>query len=327
MPVYRDPVHDFGFFKFDPSLLTSTPLIEIELNPSGAQPQTKVLIMGNNAGEKLTFIETAIGRTDRNAFEGLDCNTFFISASDISTHGSSGSPVLNLQGQAVALKTWGNASTNSSWYLPLHRVQRALHLLQQGLPIKRGTVQVAFLYTAYPDVKRLGVAPKMIEDHRAAFPNGDGMLVVNKPLPKGPGSVANMRNGDVVWELNGKKLRGFVDLAEALDSNAGGKAKWKLIRAGELLEVESEVQDFDDISPSEYVEISGGLVCGMDYLIALQHGRPLEVGSFFLGFYCDLTVTIDSVVCCGDRCFQVFIYVAMAYRLVVIVYLSLRCIY
>ena len=281
VPVYRDPVHDFGFFKFDTSRLESTPHVEIELNPDGAQPQTKVMIMGNNAGEKLTFIETAIGRTDRNAFEELDCNTFFISASDISTFGSSGSPVLNLKGQAVALKTWGNASTNSSWYLPLHRVLRALKLLQRDMPIKRGTIQVSFLYTAYPDILRLSVPSATVDKHKAEFPKGDGMIVVNKLLPNGPGSRAGMRNGDVVYKVNGRMVQGFVDLAEMMDENCGKELEWTVVRAGKEVLIKAVVQDFDDISPSEYVEISGGLVCGMDYLIALQHNRPLEVREVF----------------------------------------------
>lgn len=33
----RDPVHDFGFFKFDPSKVKFMPLCEIEMAPDGAK--------------------------------------------------------------------------------------------------------------------------------------------------------------------------------------------------------------------------------------------------------------------------------------------------
>lgn len=35
VPIYRDPVHDFGFFKFDPALLKFMTCVELELAPTG----------------------------------------------------------------------------------------------------------------------------------------------------------------------------------------------------------------------------------------------------------------------------------------------------
>lgn len=37
VPIYYDPVHDFGFFRFDPSALRFLDVAEIELNPDGAK--------------------------------------------------------------------------------------------------------------------------------------------------------------------------------------------------------------------------------------------------------------------------------------------------
>ena len=50
--VYRDPVHDFGFYRFDPDLLTRKSITELALDPEGAKQGVEIRVVGNDAGEK-----------------------------------------------------------------------------------------------------------------------------------------------------------------------------------------------------------------------------------------------------------------------------------
>ena len=42
----------------------------------------------------------------------------------------------------MALNAGGKFGANTAFYLPLHRVERALRRLQAGLPVTRGSIQV-----------------------------------------------------------------------------------------------------------------------------------------------------------------------------------------
>ena len=50
-PVYRNPVHDFGFLQFDPQAIRYMNLTELKLQPAGARVGSEIRVVGNDAGE------------------------------------------------------------------------------------------------------------------------------------------------------------------------------------------------------------------------------------------------------------------------------------
>lgn len=275
-PVYRDPVHDFGILKFDPKAIKHMPIEQLELCPEQAKVGVEIRLVGNDAGEKMSILSGVISRLDRDApdyGEGYcDFNTCYYQASSAASGGSSGSPVVNIKGNAIALQAGGRCDgASTAYFLPLDRPKRALRCIQEGKPITRGDIQCQFKLKPYDECRRLGLTPECEAEMRRAFPAITNLLVVDLVLPEGPAS-GKVMEGDVLVKVNDELLTSFVRLDEIFDSSVEQDVKLELQRGGETIITTVTVGDLHKITPDRFVSVAGASFHSLSYQQARLYG-------------------------------------------------------
>ncbi|WJX32215.1 Protease Do-like 7 [Trifolium repens] len=279
-PIYRDPVHDFGFFQYDPSAIQFLNYEEIPLAPEGACVGLEIRVVGNDSGEKVSILAGTLARLDRDAphykKDGYnDFNTFYMQAASGTKGGSSGSPVIDWQGRAVGLNAGSKTTSASAFFLPLERVVRALRYLQKGsetyvdkwmpVSIPRGTLQVTFLHKGFDETRRLGLKTETEQIVRNASPASEtGMLVVESVVPGGPG-YKNLEPGDVLVRVNGEVITQFLKLETILDDSVNSNIELQIERGGASKSLTLSVQDLHSITPNYFLEVSGAVIQPLSY--------------------------------------------------------------
>lgn len=276
VPLYRDPVHDFAFLQYDPADLKYARPATLTLRPDKVSTGLDIRVIGSDGGEQLSILTGTIARLDRHVpsygrYGYNDFNTFYLQAASSTSGGSSGSPVIDFDGDVVALNAAANTKTASSFFLPLPRIQHALNKLQTGEPITRGGLQTLFRHQPFRELNRLGLDEPTEKRVRKHDTKNNGMLTVRQVIA---GGVADelLQEGDILVGIDEKIITSFIALEDLLDKSIGSTLSVAVVRHGEALTLSIKAADLHAIQPDRFVELGDSILQNM----SIQHARAMN---------------------------------------------------
>ncbi|ODV62630.1 uncharacterized protein ASCRUDRAFT_20851, partial [Ascoidea rubescens DSM 1968] len=316
-PIYIDPVHDFMFLKYDPLKLKflKANCLNLVSNPNTIKLglEFKIFCLNNNNLKNLNNLN------DLNQFEEnentlnvlsgfvskLDCNAPFygpLSYNDFNTEYiqgltynsfnllnkddldqrflTSGSPVLDINGNVIALQTSSfinnnDTSTSTNFFLPLYRINYIFKKIQLNFNQNTLFKTITWVLRTFNECRKLGLQSSIESIAREKFPDINGLLVAKVILPFGP-AFNKIREGDILISINNYDICSLIQIDEILDNSINEKISIVVERSGENIKLEIKVQDLFDVSPLKFLDVSGETFNNISYNVARHFNLPVK---------------------------------------------------
>ncbi len=245
-----DPVNDLALLKIDANGLPTVPLAAADDVRIG---QTTVAIgnaLGKYANTVTRGILSGLGR-DLDATDGLTGTSErleeLLQTDAAINAGNSGGPLLNSRGEVIGVDTAvENGAHGLGFAIPVSEVRKVLGSYARYGAIARPRFGVRYV----------AITPELVRER--ALPYTYGALVdADDPndasvLPGSPAYAAGVRQGDIILEVDGKRLEGKRTLAKVIQSKEVGDAvTLKIARGGELLALSAQLDAFPPYAPAQ----------------------------------------------------------------------------
>ncbi len=266
--MYYDPWQDFAFLKVDPKQIPAQ-TAGLKLKPNAVIENEEVFLIGNNGGREFSFLSGRVA--SRFDSTGLFPNQSFRVTMN-SAPGSSGSPVLNMQGEVIGINHSGN-SASSAFALPSNYILDALNQLLHGkLPLRKHT-------GALVDYVSLGTAEKhyklpvaTVQKYLKTYPEARSkILQVFIVLPGSPAEGVLMP-GDIVTALNGNPVGPNLYAMDKILDSSTADVKIEFYRNGKKHTASLGTYNLQANKIERLVIAGGATFYTVDDVIRLQTG-------------------------------------------------------
>lgn len=229
--VARDPVNDIAILKISGS---GFPHLEFDSNP--ALVGQSVVAIGNALGEFRNTVSVGVVSGLSRSIVAADGSgqpeklDEVIQTDAAINPGNSGGPLLSLNGKVIGVNVAvALGSQNVGFALPADTVAGAVEQVKSG-----GKISRAFLGVRYtPITPAIKASNKLSVDYGVLVVRGEATTDL-AVVPGSPADKAGIKEGDVILEVDGKKLSEDVSLASLIaKKKIGDSLQLKILSSGQ----------------------------------------------------------------------------------------------
>lgn len=240
--VARDQLNDIAVIKIDANNL---PFLTFADSSTLKVGQTAIAI-GNSLGELRNTVSTGVvsglsrSITAGNGRGQSEQLNEVIQTDAAINPGNSGGPLLNLSGQVIGVNVAiAQGSQNVGFALPANDIKKVVESVQKTGKITRPYIGVRYTEIT-PAIKE---ANNLSVDYGVLVIRGDNPqdLAV---IPGSPANKAGIVEGDIILEIDGKKLNENTSLAQSIGNKApGDTVSLKILSKGEEKTVSIKLEE------------------------------------------------------------------------------------
>jgi serine protease Do len=156
--------------------------------------------------------------------------------------GNSGGPLVNLSAEVVGINTLINTGPGGAYgfAIPINQVRMVASSL-----LKEGRVRYAYLGVLVGDIE--GLDPSR-QNSKGPLPAVDHGVFVSQVTPGGPAARAGLHAGDVITDIDGRRMEAAGDVIDYVSTRAiGSRVTVGLVRAGKPAKVAVDLGELPSV--------------------------------------------------------------------------------
>jgi S1-C subfamily serine protease len=268
--AYYDLWQDQAILKVSPDVMPKN-LDEIKFSKEQVKLNQPVFVVGNNEGQGFSAHQGTLANIYDISGE-MPQGSYIVNLNV--TSGSSGSPLMNLSGEAIGLHYGGGQTYGIA--LKGQYVSKILSALQNKTkPSRRHIGIVCELYSLDKGVQHRNFPRKEMDDYIKHYPDSMNKVVAVQYVIPGSPAEKFIKSGDIIWKINNKMVASELFTIDDEMDKSDDSVKLTIYRNGQLIEQDIKTYEIDKHKISKILSFGGATFFETDDHSSAKSGIPL----------------------------------------------------
>jgi S1-C subfamily serine protease len=270
--LYYDPWQDFAFLQIAPELIPEEAMA-LQLKAISPILNQNVLMVGNNQGQEFS-IQTGNISSIYESAGPFPSQSLRISLNSMG--GSSGSPILDKNGNVIAINHSGTQT--SAIALPMNYVIDALNSVNNKLdPSRKHFGAIIKFYSLDHAVKYADFSKENMVTYINKYPNSFNRTLMIEFIMNNSPAYGKLKAGDIIWSINEVEIGPNLYLLEKImNDSISNTVKLKIFRLGKFLDIDVPLYNLQSKKIKKIIEFGGATFYEADDYISILTGASTK---------------------------------------------------